>query len=146
MSIYTQTVQGIYTAIPSGTRNATQVILGKDLIDKNNASPRFSSGINPEVAGIIAYLNVTAVPGVETLQLVLEEQDPASGVWALVTQTLANANAQMIRLKMKQAIGAIGASQTQVQVQDTLPPIWRIRVVHSGVSNFTYSLGIALYN
>lgn len=146
MSIYTQTIQGLYTALPSAVRNSTQVINGRTLIDPKANDPIFSSTINPEVSGIIAYLNVTAVPGTDTLQMILEEQDPASGVWALVTSTNANANTGMIRLKVKQAIAAIVATQTQVQVQDTLPPVWRLRVVHSGVGNFTYSLGIALYN
>jgi hypothetical protein len=146
MSIYTQTVQGLYTALASGVRNSTQVINGKNLIDPNSGNPVFSTAINPEASGIIAYLNVTAVPGTDTLQLVLEEQDPASGVWTQVAATTANNATGMIRLKLKQAIAAIAATTTQVQVQDTLPPIWRLRVVHSGVGNFTYSLGIALYN
>lgn len=146
MSIYTQTIQGIYTALPAAVYNATQVINGRTLIDPNTANPIFSSAINPEASGIIAYLNVTAVPGVQTVQLVLEEQDPASGNWAVVTSTLATTITGLVRLKVKQAISPITASITQVQIQDTLPPIWRIRVVHSSVGNFTYSLGIALYN
>ena len=146
MSIYTQTVQGLYTALPAANYSSTQVINGKDLIDPKNNTPMFSTGINPEVSGIIAYLNVTAVPGVQSVQLVLEEQDPASGVWSLVAATLATVVTGMVRLKLKQAIAAIAASITQVQVQDTLPPVWRLRVVHSGAGSFTYSLGIALYN
>lgn len=146
MSIYTQTIQGIYTALPSANYSSTQTINGKTLIDPNANNPVFSSGINPEASGIIAYLNVTAVPGVQTVQLVLEEQDPASGVWSTVAATLATVATGMVRLKIKQAIAAINASITQVQVQDTLPPIWRLRVVHSGAGAFTYSLGIALYN
>lgn len=150
MSIYTPTIQGLYTPLASAVRNATQIITGRTLIDSNYGGAvnggYSGNGINPEVSGIIAYLNVTAVPGVDTVQLVLEEQDPASGVWSQVAATLATAVTGMVRLKIKQAIAAIAASTTQVQVQDTLPPIWRLRVVHSAASNFTYSLGIALYN
>jgi hypothetical protein len=145
MSIYTQTIQGIYTPLASAVRNATQVITGRQLIDPLQSS-QFSTAINPEAAGIIAYLNITGVPGSDTVQLVLEEQDPASGVWSTVAATTPTANTGMVRLKMKQAIAAISASQTQVQVQDTLPAIWRLRVAHSGAGNFTYSLGVVLYN
>jgi len=148
MSIYTQTVQGIYTPLPSAVRTTTQTISGKDLIDPNNANARFASGINPEASGIVAYLNVTAAPGIETIQLKLQEQDPASGSWvdlqgALTTATTVTG---MIRLKLKQAIVSIAASASGVQVQDTLPAIWRIVVVHSGAGNWTYSLGVVLYN
>ena len=148
MSIYTQTIQGVYTALPSAVRTATQTLAGKDIIDPNNSNARFASGINPEVSGIAVYLNVTAAPGVETLQLKLQEQDPASGVWSDVTgaATSATTATGMVRLKLKQAITTIAASATQVQVQDTLPAIWRVLVVHSAGGNWTYSLGVVLYN
>jgi len=147
MSIYTQTIQGIYTLIPAGTvKSATQSFTGKDIIDPKNANPIFSTGINPEVSGIIAYLNVTAVPGTDTVQLVVEEQDPASGAWSTVAATTATAATGLVKLKIKQAITAIAATTTLVQVQDTLPAIWRVKVVHSAGTNFTYSLGVVLYN
>jgi hypothetical protein len=146
MSIYTQTIQGVYTPLVSAVRNATQILAGRTLIDPNYGIGLSGNGINPEVSGIIAYLNVTVVPGVDTVQLVLEEQDPASGVWSPVAATTATAVTGLVKLKVKQAITAIAATTTQVQVQDTLPAIWRVRVVHSAGSNFTYSLGIVLYN
>lgn len=146
MSIYTPTIQGIYVPLASGARTATQTLNGKDIIDPKNADPRFSSTINPEVSGLAAYLNVTAVPGVETLTLSLEEQDPASLTWSQVAATLPTNSAGLVRLKVKQAIAAIAASLTQVQIQDTLPAIWRLRVIHSASGSFTYSVGLVLYN
>jgi hypothetical protein len=147
VSIYTQTIQGIYTALASAARTATQVINGRTLIDPAYGTGLSGNGINPEASGIIAYLNVTgAGGGGETLQLVLEEQDPVSGTWATVAATTATTATGLVRLKLKQAIVAIAASTTQVQVQDTLPAIWRIRVVHSASASWTYSLGIVLYN
>lgn len=148
MSIYTQTIQGIYTALPSAVRNATQVVVGSALIDPKSAltDTRLQTGINTEASGLIAYLNVTAVPGIDTVQLVLEEQDPASGVWSTVAATTATTLTGMVKLKIKQAIVAVAASVTGIQVQDTLPALWRLRVVHSAASNFTYSLGVVLYN
>lgn len=146
MSIYTQPIQGVYTALPSAVRTATQIVIGKDLIDAKNADPRFSSGINPEASGIIVYVNVTAAPGAETITLILEEQDPVSGTWAQIIATNANNGTGLMRLKMKPAIQSISAGALQVQIQDTLPAIWRVRVAHSGAGNWTYSMGIVLYN
>ena len=145
MSIYAQTIQGVYTVLASATRTTTQTIAGKDLIDPKNGTI-FASGANQEVSGIIAYLNVTAAPGIETLQLVLEEQDPASGLWSTIVGTLVTTLAGMVKLKLKPAIAAIAASVSLVQSQDTLPAMWRIRVVHSAAGNWTYSLGVVLYN
>lgn len=149
MSIYTQTIQGIYTALASAVRNSTQTILGSSLIDPKsvNADSRVGGvGVNTEVSGVIAYLNVTAVPGIDTVQLVLEEQDPASGTWTQVCATLPQVATGMIKLKVKQAIAVAAATVSLVQSQDTMPAIWRLRVVHSGAGNFTYSLGVILYN
>jgi hypothetical protein len=52
----------------------------------------------------------------------------------------------MVIMKVKQAIAGVNASQTGIRLQDTLPALWRVRVVHSAGTNFTYSLGIVLYN
>jgi len=145
MSIYLPVIQGIYTALASAVRTVSQTIVGKDLIDPKNADPRFSTTINAEASGLIAYCNVTAAPGVETLQLVLEEQDPASGTWSQVTATTATTVAGMIKLKVKPSIAAVAASVSGVTIQDILPATWRLRVVHSGAGNWTYSLGIILY-
>lgn len=144
MSIYNQVLWGVKTLLASAVRTSTQVINGQDILDPTN-SAGVRSGINAEVSGAVFYLNVTAAPGVETLQLVLEEQDPVSGVWSTVTSTLATTATGMVRMKIKSAITAVAASTTQVVVQDVLPAIWRIRVVHSAAGNWTYSLGCALY-
>lgn len=147
MSAYANVIQGRYVALVSAVRNATQTIVGASLMDapvNNTLNP--SSGINPEASGLVAYLNVTAVPGVDTVQLVLEEQDPASTVWSQLLATTATAVTGMVRLKLKPAIAAVAPSTTLVQGQDILSGIWRVRVVHSGAGNFTYSLGVVLYN
>lgn len=144
MSIYNQVLWGVKTLLASTVRNSTQTINGQDIIDPTNSAGA-RSGINAEVSGAVFYLNVTAVPGIDTVQLVLEEQDPTSGVWTQVTATTATAVTGMVKMKIKSAITVVVASVTGVTVQDVLPPIWRIRVVHSAGTNFTYSLGCGLY-
>ena len=145
MSVYTQTIQGVYIPLTSAIRTATQIIVGRTLIEPQ-VNTVFASGINPEIGGIIAHLNVTAAPGVETLQLVLEEQDPASNVWSAVLATLVTTATGMVKLKVSPAITAVAPSITIAQAQDTMPAIWRLRVVHSAAANWTYSLGVVLYN
>jgi hypothetical protein len=141
MSAYNNLIQGTYNLLTSGVRTTTQVFTKQQIMDANSVS-----GINQEASGIIAYLNVTAVPGTDTVQLVLEEIDPLSGVVAQIAATTATTVTGLVRLKLKQAITAIAPSVTQVQAQDTLPANWRLRVVHSAASNFTYSLSAVLYN
>lgn len=144
MSAYVNVIQGKYSVLGSAVRAATQTILGQDIIDPVN-SAGFRSGISAEASGLAAYLNVTVVPGVDTVQLVLEEQDPVSGVWSQVCATTATAATGMVRMKVKPAIIAVAATVTGITVQDVMPGIWRLRVVHSAGTNFTYSLGVVLY-
>ena len=145
MSVYTPSIQGIYTSLPSAVRSATQTLLGRQIIDPKYGTGFDGNGINPEASGLVTYLNITAAPGTDTVQLVLEEQDPASGVWSQVTATTPTTATGMVRMKIKPSITAVAASATGVVVQDILPAIWRLRVVHSAATNFTYSLGVVLY-
>lgn len=141
MSAYANVIQGVYNLIGAGSRSTTQTFTRQQIMDAKNVA-----GINQEASGIIAYLNVTAVPGTDTVQLVLEEIDPVSGVASIIAATTATAATGLVRLKLKQAIAAIAPSTTQVQVQDTLPYDWRLKVVHSAGTTFTYTLGVVIYN
>ena len=147
MSVYLPVIQGTFNVLPSSVRTATQIIVGAILlapVSNNSLVP--PNPMVPDASGLVAYLNVTAVPGTDTVQLVLEEQDPVSLVWSTVAATTATAVTGMVRLKIKPSITAVAATTTGVTVQDVLPAIWRIRVVHSAGSNFTYSLGLVVYN
>jgi hypothetical protein len=151
MSIYTPVIQGIYTlAKPNTDFTNSQYWTSKDIIDPKNASTTFGTGINTEVSGIAAYLNITfnQFPnGASGLQIVLQEQDPTSLIYVNITQTTVNvSNNAMVRLKLKQAIQTIAANTTQVQVQDTLPALWRIGVVNPDNVLCRASFGIVLYN
>lgn len=144
MSIYNPIIQKSVALLASGVRNTSQSVLRQDIIDPAGPA-NYRSGINPEAGGIIVYLNITVVPGVDTVQLAIEEQDPASGNWSTIVSTLPIAVTGLVKLKLKQAIAVIAATTTLVQAQDTLPAEWRVRVIHSGVGNFTYSLGATVY-
>ena len=90
MALNAPVIQGVYTALASAVRAATQTITRDTLLvpASNNTLVPDTAQI-PEASGLVAYLNVTAVPGVDTVQLVLEEQDPVSGVWSTVAATTA---------------------------------------------------------
>jgi hypothetical protein len=143
MSIYNPIIQGTYVPLVSAVRAATQILTRDQIIlgltiPNNSLNPSAAAEI-PEASGIIAYLNVTAVPGIDTVQLSLEEQDPASGTWTAVAASSPTAAIGMVRVKLKPAITPVAASATGMTVQDSMPANWRVRVVHSAASNFTYS-------
>ena len=144
MSLNSQIIQGLYTAAVSKVRTATLVVNGADLLDPVH-SDGARSAAGAEASGLIAYLNITAV-GTGTLQLTLEEQDPVSLTWSTVAATTAANTATLVKLKLKASITAVAASATGVVVQDVLPGIWRLRVIHTDGSNYTYSLGVVLYD
>ena len=148
MSIYVPLVQGLYTALASAVRTTTQTILGKTLIDptSSNTDARFAQSVIQEASGLIAYLNITTASGTGGLSLVLEEQDHVSGTWNQIAATTGTTATSLVTLKIKAAIAAVAASGTKVAVQDILPANWRLRVVHADGSNYTYSLGVVLYN
>lgn len=88
--------------------------------------------------GLVAILNVTAVPGVDTVQLVIEGKDPVSGVYYTILSSTARVAAGTDVLRVLPGI-AVTANQT---ASDVLPDTYRARVVHSAGTNFTYSLSI----
>jgi len=128
------------------THTATSYVNGVDLLDPLRGD-NYRSGVGPEASGIIIYLNVAAIGnGTDTVQLALQEYDPTSGNWSTVGATLANATVVgMMKLKLKDAIAAVAATTSAVAIQDKLPRTWRIAVIHSGASVFTYSMGVTLY-
>jgi hypothetical protein len=92
----------------------------------------------PGNRGLKAILNVTAVPGVDTVQLVIEGKDPVSGVYFTVLQAAARAGAGTDVLTVYPGITVTA----NVSAADLLPDTYRVRVVHSAGTNFTYSVSV----
>lgn len=145
MSTFKPVVQCKCSVLISAVRNATQTILGQDILDPMHGDGS-RSGTSMDASGICLYLNITAVPTIETLTLSLEEQDPVSLVWIQVGITLAIAIAGMVKFKVGVGIGTIAAGTNILQLNDVLPGIWRVKVNHSAGSNWTYSLGAVIYS
>lgn len=102
------------------------------------ASQTGAAQTNRGFKGAIFYFNIRVVPGVDTVQLIIEGQDPVSGNFgALLTATAIAAVTTPARYVFYPGAGASGATGTAAI---PLPYIWRARIVHSGAGNFTYSL------
>jgi hypothetical protein len=93
----------------------------------------------PGNRGVKAVLDVTAVPGVDTVQLVIEGKDPLSGKYYTVLQAAARVAVGTDVLTIAPGI----AVTANVSAADELPDVYRARVVHSAGTNFTYSLSLA---
>lgn len=97
---------------------------------------------NKKVAGnkgVKAVLDVTAVPGVETTQLVIENKDPVSGKYVQVLAEVASAAARTVTLTVYPGQAAAANSVANDSLADT----YRARVIHSAGSNWTYSLSLS---
>ena len=88
--------------------------------------------------GCIAILNVSAVPGVDTVQLVIEGKDPVSGAYYTVLSAAARVATGTDVLQVQPG----GAVTANVSANASLPDIYRVKVTHSAGSNFTYSLSV----
>lgn len=114
------------TALASAARTATTT--SSDLTNYN-------------ARGVIVRLNVTAVPGGDTVKLTLQYKDPATAgyVTILDAPAFATATASIVCL-----YPGIADTETRFSAFEEmpLPRTWRVRIVHSAGSSFTYSVSV----
>lgn len=136
---------GNFTLLVSAVRAAdTTVTLDSVLNPVDNAgNPR---GADIAYKGYIFYLNISAVPGGDTVKIQLQEQDPLSGTWTTVVQTNVQVNIAMVTLRQYAGGPEIAASATEVVTGRVISNKVRAKVVHSGAGNFTYSLSVTPLN
>jgi hypothetical protein len=92
----------------------------------------------PDARSITAILDVTAVPGVDTVQLIIEGKDPLSGKYYTVLQ-----GATRVATGTDVLTVAPGITVTaNVSAAAVVPSVYRVRVIHSAASNFTYSVSV----
>lgn len=96
---------------------------------------------NKKVAGnhgCKVVLDATVVPGVDTVQLVIEGKDPLSGkYWTILAQV---ATAALGTYVLTVFPGILVAAN--VSASDVLPDVYRVRVVHSAGTAFTYTVAV----
>lgn len=123
-----------------GIRNTTQVVTRDGLIALLGLRSQWSQ--NP--IGLILYLNVTAVPGVDTVTAKIQECDESDESFFDFCSALPLAAIGRQKIKVFPATPAVAASLTGCTVQDVLPANWRLGIQHSGAGNFNYSVGMAI--
>ena len=96
---------------------------------------------NIAARGVIVYFNLTSVPGVDTVQLIIEGKDPVSGTYGALLTGAAVATTQTPGRYVLYPGTTAGFT---AQNPGPLPRTWRVRIVHSAGTSFTYSVGYAL--
>ena len=97
--------------------------------------------VNNNARGAIVTLDITVVPGTDTVTPSWTYKDPASGKFlALGAAGSAQVGTGTFRYLIYPAVAA-NASFTAV-IAANIPRTWRVTITHSAGSNFTYSLGV----
>ena len=92
----------------------------------------------PGMNGVKVVLDVTAVPGVDTVQLVVENKDPASGKYFQVLAAAARVATGTDTLTIMRG----GPATANIAANDEIADTYRARVLHSAGTSFTYSVSV----
>ena len=90
--------------------------------------------------GVLVWLNVTAVPGTDTVKLQILAKDPVSGAYSVLLDGGTTATAVMKTGLVYPGVAAAAADINNV-AGFLITRTWRAKVVHSAGSSFTYSVG-----
>lgn len=104
-------------------------------------SANFTGDDNKKVPGnkgAHIYFAVTAVPGVDTVQMIIEAKDQVSGQYETLISGAASALTHLDAFTIFPGI----TETANVDISDPLPDIYRVRVVHSAATAFTYSINV----
>lgn len=88
--------------------------------------------------GCLVFINMTAVPGVDTVIFTLEGKDELSGTYYTIIASAALVATGMVVLRVFP--GLVAAANTFVN--DVLPRTIRVRTTHSAASSFTYTVAV----
>ena len=86
---------------------------------------------------VAVTLNITAVPGGDTVTLSIEAKDPVSGAYTAILTGSAEAGTATRRYRVGTNIAAVA----NLAAADVLGRTWRATVTHSAAGSFTYSVG-----
>lgn len=95
---------------------------------------------NEQQRGVVLTIDMTAVPGVDTVTFTIEGKDPLSGKYYTILASTALVATGTVILKVYP--GLVAAANAAVN--DVLPRAWRLKIVHSAGTNFTYSVSAQL--
>jgi hypothetical protein len=92
---------------------------------------------NHNARGLILVIDVTAVPGTDTVTFTIQGKDPASGKYYTVLASAALVATGTVVLRVGPGLTAAN----NLVANDILPRTWRVITTHSAATNFTYSVG-----
>lgn len=95
---------------------------------------------NYQHRGAHVVVNVTAVPGVDTVTPKIEGYDPNTDTYYDLLVGAAKVDTGTVILKVYPGIPA----SANLAASDFLPTMWRVTMTHSGVGSFTYSVSVNL--
>jgi hypothetical protein len=114
--------------------NRSAVIIASGARVANNSS---DDAYNPHSQGAVIIIDMTVVPGVDTVTFTVEGFDPASQKYYPILVSAAIVAVSTVVLRVFP--GAVVAAN--LAASDVIPLKWRVRAVHSAASSFTYSVG-----
>lgn len=104
------------------------------------ASANADDDINSMGRGVEVVIDMTAVPGVDTVTFTIEGKDPASGKYYTLLASAAIVAVSTVVLRVYPGLTAAA----NLVASDVVPRTWRVKATHSAASNFTYSVGAHL--
>jgi|SRR5687767_7372946 len=115
---------------------AHTVLISTARIATHNSADMITSGHK----GGHIVIDMTAVPGVETVTFTVQGKDPLSGkYYTILASTAISATGTTV---LKVFPGATAAANAAAN--DILPETWRVACTHSASGSFTYSVGASL--
>jgi hypothetical protein len=105
-----------------------------------SASTSSAEQTNNNANGVWVVLNITAVPGADTITLKIQGKDPTSGTYV----DLLTGSAQSGIGTTEYALYPGVTETANVDVGRPLPRTWLVTVTHSGSGAFTYSVGASV--
>ncbi len=91
---------------------------------------------NPLQRGAIVTVDMTAVPGIDTVTFAIEGKDPISGKYYTILTGAAIVGISTVIMRVYPALVAIA----NLTVNDVLPDTWRVVATHSAGTSFEYSV------
>ncbi len=104
------------------------------------ASANGGDQVNRRCKGIEVVIDMTAVPGVDTVTFTLEGKDPLSGKYYTILASAAIVAISTVVLRVYP--GTTVAAN--LAVSQALSRGWRVKTTHSAATNFTYSVSAVL--
>lgn len=92
----------------------------------------------PGAHALTIVFDVTAVPGIDTVQIVVEGLDSGTGRYYPVLSSAARSVVGTDLLTISTGI----AAAANVSANAPVPSTFRVRTVHSAASNFTYAISV----